>query len=95
MSATSVDAGETVTRPCLRRGVTCLPACPAPTAPDSFPLGYVEVLNDARTKLAVVFSVLLDRQESGVEVGSLGCFGRSLPSVSRGFLVTVTVWNRA
>jgi hypothetical protein len=45
MSATSVDAGETVSRQCLRGGVV--------------PSGYGEGLNDARTPLADFFSILL------------------------------------
>jgi hypothetical protein len=31
--------------------------------PETYPLGYVEDLNDARTKLAGFFSILLDNHE--------------------------------
>ena len=47
MSATFVDAGEMVSRQCLRG--------------EAYSVRYVEPLNDARTKLAAFFSLLLGR----------------------------------
>ena len=38
----------------------------ASEGPEAYPLGYVESLNDARTKLADFFSILLETQETAV-----------------------------
>ena len=37
----------------------------ASEGPEAYPLGYVEGLNDARTPLAVFFSILLVEREAG------------------------------
>ena len=39
--------------------------------------------------LADFFSILLDLRMLRVEVGSLGCFGSGVPSISRQLLVTI------
>lgn len=62
---------------------------------ETYPLTYVEIVNDAGTTRTVVFSVLLDRQVSGVEVWYLGGFGRRVSSISRGFLLSFAIGERA
>ena len=59
MSATSVDAGETVSRPCLRGESSPFLSTPSLPRQALFPWPYVEGLNDARTKLADFFNLLL------------------------------------
>jgi hypothetical protein len=60
MSARLVDAGESVSRQCLRQIVTLFhPARPEPAETGSFPGSYVEPLSDARTKLEVFFNILV------------------------------------
>jgi hypothetical protein len=55
---TLVDAGEMVSRWCLgAEGVTFLPVHPTPAGTGSFSVRYVEGLNEARTKLARLFSL--------------------------------------
>ena len=57
MSATSVDAGETVSRPCLRGESSPFLSTPSLPRQALFPWPYVEGLNEARTMLADFFSI--------------------------------------
>jgi hypothetical protein len=60
MSVTFADAGEAVSRPCLKMWRHLLTRPPSACRDRLFfPSGYVEDLNDARTLLEDIFSILL------------------------------------